>query len=365
MMHQEETQPLLTPLALGPLTLPNRVVMAPMTRNRAENKDLVPVEIMATYYAQRASAGLLISEGSQVSAQGVGYMNTPGIHSDSQVDGWRKVTRAVHEKGGRIFLQLWHVGRVSHPDLLGGDLPVAPSAIDPEVDVYTPQGIKKSVTPRALETKEIEDVVDQFAVGAENARKAGFDGVEIHGANGYLIEQFLRDKTNRRTDQYGGSVENRSRILFEIIEAVSAAIGRDRTGVRLSPANVWNIPADSDTKGLYDYVIGRLSGTGLAYLHLREKAVDVSAIPHMVENVTAHYRPRYKGVLMTNTGFDRESGNRVVESGLADLVAYGVPFISNPDLVERFAKKAPLAPADSSTFYMGGEKGYIDYPVHR
>ena len=364
-MHQDEKQPLLTPLSMGQLTLPNRVVMAPMTRNRAENKDLVPVDIMATYYAQRASAGLLITEGSQVSAMGVGYMNTPGIHSESQVEGWRKVTRAVHEKGGRIFLQLWHVGRISHPDLLGGELPVAPSAIDPEVDVYTPHGLKKSVAPRALETQEVEEVVAQFAKGAENARRAGFDGVEIHGANGYLIEQFLRDKANKRTDRYGGSVENRSRFLFEIAEAVSKAIGRDRTGVRLSPANVWNIPADSDTKALYDFIIGRLSGTGLAYLHLREKASDVSSIPNMVENVTAYYRPRYKGILMTNTGFDRESGNRVIESGLSDLVAFGVPFISNPDLVERFAKKAPLAPADSSTFYMGGEKGYIDYPVHR
>ena len=364
-MQQEEKQPLLTPLALGPLTLPSRVVMAPMTRNRAENKDLVPVDIMATYYAQRASAGLLITEGSQVSAQGVGYMNTPGIHSESQVEGWKKVTRAVHESGGRIFLQLWHVGRISHPDLLGGRLPVAPSAIDPEVDVYTPQGPKKSVTPRALETKEVEGVVAEFARGAENAIRAGFDGVEIHGANGYLIEQFLRDKTNKRTDRYGGSVENRSRILFEIIEAVAAAAGRNRTGLRLSPANVWNIPADSDTKGLYDFIIGRLSGTGLAYLHLREKAADVSSIPNMVENVTAHYRPRFKGILMTNTGFDRESGNRVIESGLADLVAFGVSFISNPDLVERFSKKTPLASADSSTFYMGGAKGYIDYPAHR
>ncbi len=364
-MQQEEKQPLLTPLALGPLTLPSRVVMAPMTRNRAENKDLVPVDIMATYYAQRASAGLLITEGSQVSAQGVGYMNTPGIHSESQVEGWKKVTRAVHESGGRIFLQLWHVGRISHPDLLGGRLPVAPSAIDPEVDVYTPQGPKKSVTPRELETKEVEGVVAEFARGAENAIRAGFDGVEIHGANGYLIEQFLRDKTNKRTDRYGGSVENRSRILFEIIEAVAAAAGRNRTGLRLSPANVWNIPADSDTKGLYDFIIGRLSGTGLAYLHLREKAADVSSIPNMVENVTAHYRPRFKGTLMTNTGFDRESGNRVIESGLADLVAFGVSFISNPDLVERFSKKTPLASADSSTFYMGGAKGYIDYPAHR
>ena len=364
MMADSDTQPLLTPYRMGPLTLKNRMVMAPMTRNRAENEGRVPVDIMETYYAQRASAGLIISEGSQVSPIGVGYLNTPGIHSKDQVEGWKKVTRAVHDKGGAIFLQLWHVGRVSHPDFHGGELPVAPSAINPETEAYTPLGLKKTVVPRALTTDEVKRTVQDFIRGAENAREAGFDGVEVHGANGYLIEQFLRDSANHRTDLYGGSIENRSRFLMEIVDGIGRSIGRDRVGVRLSPANIWNIPQDSDTKALYEDVIGRLSGTGIAYLHLREKAADVASIPNMVVNVTEHFRPRFKGTLMTNTGFDRESGNKVIGSGLADLVAFGVPFIANPDLVERFARKLPINSPDQSTFYMGGTKGYIDYPVH-
>ena len=363
-MAENERQPLLTPLVMGPFTLRNRIVMAPMTRNRAENEGRIPIDIMATYYAQRASAGLIISEGSQVSRQGVGYLNTPGIHSKEQVEGWKNVTRAVHEKGGRIFLQLWHVGRVSHPDFFDGALPVAPSPINPETEVYTPFGLKKTVVPRELSSTEVRAVVQDFVRGARNAVEAGFDGVEIHGANGYLIEQFLRDSANHRKDEYGGSIENRSRFLMEIVEGVGQAVGRERVGVRLSPANIWNIPADSDTKALYGAVIDQLSGFGLAYLHLREKAFDVSGIPNMVINVTEFFRPRFKGVLMTNTGFDRESGNRVIASGVADLVAFGVPFIANPDLVERFAKTLPLTPPDQSTFYMGGSKGYIDYPVH-
>jgi len=363
-MAQGTAQPLLAPLVMGPMTLKNRVVMAPMTRNRAENPGRVPVEIMAVYYAQRASAGLIISEGSQVSPLGVGYLNTPGIHSREQVEGWKKVTTAVHEKGGLIFLQLWHVGRVSHPDFHGGTLPVAPSAINPETEVYTPMGLKKTETPRELSTREVKEIVSEFVRGAQNSREAGFDGVEIHGANGYLIEQFLRDSSNRRLDEYGGSIENRARILIEIVDGVGSAIGRDRTGIRLSPANVWNVPPDSDTKGLYDHVVRTLSGTGLAYLHLREKASDVSGIPNMVVNVAEHYRPLFKGILMTNTGFDRESGNRVIETGMADLVAFGVHFIANPDLVERFSGGVPINSPDQSTFYMGGAKGYIDYPVH-
>ena len=363
-MSQPSSQPLLAPLAMGPLILKNRVVMAPMTRNRAENPGKVPVDFMATYYSQRASAGLIISEATQVSPMGVGYLNTPGIHSKEQVEGWKNVTKAVHDRGGVIFLQLWHVGRVSHPDFHGGALPVAPTAINPETEAYTPLGLKKTVVPRELLTREVKEIVSEFIQGARNAREAGFDGVEIHGANGYLIEQFLRDSSNRRTDEYGGSIENRARFLFEIVNGVASAIGRDRTGIRLSPANVWNIPADSNTKALYDHVISTLSGTGLAYLHLREKAADVSGIPNMVANVTEHYRPLFKGVLMTNTGFDRESGNRVILSGQADLVAFGVPFIANPDLVERFAAGAPLTSPDQGTFYTGGAKGYIDYPMH-
>lgn len=362
-MNQEELQPLLTPFAMGPLALSNRVVMAPMTRSRAENPGRVPVDIMAEYYSQRAGAGLIISEGTQVSTMGIGYLNTPGIYSKEQVEGWKKVTKGVHKRGGLIFLQLWHVGRVSHPDFHEGALPVAPTAINPDTECYTPQGLKKTVVPRELSTMEVKAVVSEFVSGAKNAREAGFDGVEIHGANGYLVEQFLRDSANHRTDEYGGSISNRARFLMEIVEGVGTAIGRNRTGVRLSPANIWNIPADSDTRALYDHVIGALSGTGLAYLHLREKAGDVSAIPNMVTNVTEHYRPLFKGTLMTNTSFDRESGNKIIATGLANLVAFGVPFIANPDLVERFAKGLALNTPDNSTFYMGGDRGYIDYPA--
>ncbi len=356
-------QPLLTPVRLGRYQLSNRIVMAPMTRSRADNPDNAPTELHAQYYAQRASAGLIITEGSQISPQAVGYIHTPGIHSPAQIAGWRKVSDAVHAGNGRIFLQLWHVGYVSHPDFHGGALPVAPSAINPNTQSYTPQGMKDTVTPRALETHEVKLIVQDYAQAAKNAIAAGLDGVEIHGANGYLIEQFLRDGTNRRTDQYGGSVANRARFLFEVTEAVIAAIGADRVGVRLSPANTWNVPADSDMRGLYDSVIGTLSGYDLAYLHLREAQGDLSAIPNMVTNVTEHYRRVYRGTLMTNTGFDRERANEVIRKGHADLVAFGTLFIGNPDLPERFRRGAPLNQADQQTFYQGGSKGFIDYPA--
>lgn len=356
------TQPLLTPVKVGRYVLPNRVVMAPMTRSRAYNRDRAPTELHAEYYAQRASAGLIITEGSQISPQGVGYVHTPGIHSEAQIGGWKKVTAAVHGRGGYIFLQLWHVGYVSHPDFHNGALPVAPSAINPHTQSFTPNGLKDTVTARALETEEVRAVVRDYVQGAKNAIEAGFDGVEIHGANGYLIEQFLRDSTNRRSDEYGGSIANRARFLFEIVEGISDAIGSERVGVRLSPANTWNVPPDSDTRALYDFVIGALSSYHLAYLHLREAQGDLSAIPNMVQNVTAHYRTVYRGTLITNTGYDQAKGNAVIVRGEADLVAYGVPFIANPDLVERFRLNAPLAQADQSTFYQGGAKGYTDYP---
>lgn len=355
-------QPLLDPVKLGRYLLKNRVVMAPLTRSRADNPDKAPTELHAQYYAQRASSGLIITEGSQISPQGVGYIHTPGIHTPAQIAGWRKVSEAVHAKDGRIFLQLWHVGYVSHPDFHGGALPVAPSAINPNTQSYTPQGMKNTVTAHALETHEVKLIVKDYAQAAKNAIAAGLDGVEIHGANGYLIEQFLRDGTNRRTDQYGGSIDNRMRFLFEVTEAVIGAVGSDRVGVRLSPANTWNVPADSDTRRLYDSLIGALSGYDLAYLHLREPQGDVSAIPNMVTNVTEHYRGVYRGTLMTNTGFDRERANEFIRKGYADLVAFGTLFIANPDLPERFRRGAPLNQADQGTFYQGGPKGYIDYP---
>jgi len=360
-----QTQPLLTPVKLGDYQLKNRVVMAPMTRDRADNPELAPTALHAEYYAQRAGAGLIVTEGSQISPQGVGYVNTPGIHSAAQVAGWKQVTDAVHARGGRIFLQLWHVGAVSHPDFHGGALPVSASAFNPGAKVFTPSFVQKDTVPaRELSTAEVQQVVQDFAQGAKNAIAAGFDGVEIHGANGYLVQQFLRDSSNQRTDQYGGSIQNRARFLFEVVAAVVQAVGAGKTGIRLSPTNTYNNPADSDSQALYDYVIARLNEYPLAYLHLRDAAGSVSG-NNQVADVTGHYRKIYKGMLITNTGYDRDKGNAAVASGRADLVAYGVPFISNPDLVERFAGEAELAKADPATFYSPGPKGYTDYPPLR
>lgn len=359
-------QPLLTPVRVGPYRLPNRVVMAPMTRSRADNREHAPSDLHVRYYAQRASAGLIVTEATQVSPQGIGYPHTPGIHSAAQVAAWRRVTEAVHRRGGNIFLQLWHVGRVSHPDFHGGALPVAPSAVRPEGKALTPAGLRDFVVPRALETHEVRAVVSDFVRGADNAMAAGFDGVEIHAANGYLVEQFLRDSANRRSDEYGGSVANRARFLFEIVDEVSAAIGSDKVGVRLSPGGAAYCPPDSDTRTLYDFVIGVLDNEHLAYLHLREADDAVAGVANMVANVGEHYRTVYRGTLILNTGYDRERANAAVAAGRADLVAFGVPWIANPDLVERFRAGAPLAAADRSTFYQGGARGYVDYPaLHR
>ncbi len=355
-------QPLLSPVTVGPYTLRNRIVMAPMTRSRADNPERAPTALHAQYYAQRAGAGLIVTEASQVSPQGVGYINTPGIHSRAQIEGWRKVTEAVHDQGGRIFIQLWHVGRISHPDFHGGELPVAPSAINPNSQAFTPAGLKDTVTPRAMTTEEVRGTVQDFVQAARNAVEAGFDGVEIHGANGYLVEQFLRDSSNRRTDIYGGSIPNRARFLFEIVEGVSEAIGRGRVGVRLSPGNVGNIGPDSNMAALYDFVIGVLDNYRLAYLHLLENTAAAPGEPNRITDITRRYRTVYHGTLITNSGYDRDRGNEVIRGGQADLVAYGRPFIANPDLPERFRIGAAVAEGDPATFYQGGVRGYVDYP---
>jgi N-ethylmaleimide reductase len=347
---------LLSPVQLGPYTLRNRMVMAPMTRNRAAEGE-VPGDITATYYAQRASAGLLITEGSQVSPQGVGYPNTPGIHTDAQVEGWKRVTQAVHEKGGRIFLQLWHVGRVSHPLLQpGGALPVAPSAIAPEGMVRMASGPVPFVAPRALEIGEIPGVVAQFEDGARRALAAGFDGVEIHGANGYLIDQFLRDGSNRRTDAYGGSAANRARFLLEVTEAVTGVWGGDRVGVRLSPLNPFNDMRDSNPADTFGYAAEALNWFGLAYLHVIE---PVGTEPGVARGL----RKRFRDAFILNGGYDLQTGNAALATGAADLVSFGVLFLCNPDLPERFAEGLPLNEPDRKTFYGGGARGYIDYPT--
>jgi N-ethylmaleimide reductase len=353
---------LFSPYKLGDLELPNRMVMAPLTRNRAGDGN-VPGQLNATYYTQRVSAGLIIAEATQVSPEGLGYPATPGIHSAAQVAGWKLVTDAVHQHGGRIFLQLWHVGRISHPDLQpDGALPVAPSAIAPTVgQAATYEGMKPFVTPRALETSEIPGIVEQYRQGAKNALEAGFDGVEVHGANGYLLDQFLRDGTNKRTDEYGGSIENRARLLLEVTQAVTEVWGAGRVGVRLSPSGTFNDMHDSDPLATFGYAAEALNRFGLAYLHLIE-VVEADLRHGGTEVPTSYLRDRFTGTLIVNGGYDLDKSNAVLSSHKADLVAFGTLFIANPDLPQRFALNAPLNPADPSTFYGGGEKGYIDYP---
>ena len=347
---------LLSPVQLGPYRLRNRMVMAPMTRSRAVAGN-VPSPLAPLYYSQRASAGLIVSEGSQVSPQGVGYPDTPGIHTDAQVEGWRRVTAAVHERGGRIFLQLWHVGRVAHPSVQpNGELPVAPSAIAAEGTIRTAEGQQPFVVPRALELAEVPGVVRQFEDGARRALAADFDGVEIHGAHGYIIDQFLRDGSNRRTDAYGGPVARRARFLLEIVEAVTGVWGGDRVGVRLSPSYTLNGMSDSDPPATFGYAAQALSAFGLAYLHVRETFDTVPPLAPLM-------RERFRGTFIVNGGYTLETGNAALASGLADLVAFGVLYLANPDLPERFAAGAPLNEPDRATFYTGGERGYVDYPT--
>lgn len=339
--------------------------MAPLTRSRADNPDNAPTDLHAEYYRQRASAGLIISEGSQISKRAVGYINTAGVFSAAQVAGWKKVTEAVHEEGGKIYVQLWHVGRMSHPDFHGGELPLAPSALNPGEKSYTPEGFKETVTPKAMSTEEIRQTVQDFKQAAKNAMEAGFDGVEIHASNGYLLHQFFNSTSNTRTDEYGGTKEKRGRILFEVIDAIKEVVPENRIGIRMNPSlhNIFGMTLNEDTIPTFDYLIGRLNEYTLAYLHLSEPFNDVSEVPHAEPNIAKRYSPLYKGTLMINGGFDQEKGNAVIEEGEADLVAYGKLFLANPDLPERFESGAELNEWDSSTFYTPGEKGYTDYPV--
>ena len=345
--------------ALGPLQLKNRMVMAPLTRSRAREGN-VPSAMAADYYSQRAGAGLIITEATQATADGQGYIDTPGIFNEAQVAEWKKVTDAVHEKGGLIFCQLWHVGRVSHPDFRNGEVPVAPSAIAPRgVQSYTANGFQDIPTPRALEISEITDIVAGFRQAARNAQAAGFDGIEVHGANGYLLDQFLEDSTNQRTDAYGGSVENRARLLFEVIDAVTAVWGSERVGVRLSPGGSFNDMGDSQPQETFGYVVRRLSELKLAYLHLIEQPQDETT----TLDLSAHFfRPIYPGTIIVAGGYTLDRANAVLKSGVANLVAFGKLFIANPDLVERFKQGAPLNAPNPETFYGGGAEGYIDYP---
>jgi N-ethylmaleimide reductase len=353
---------LLSPYRLGRFELRNRIVMSPMTRSRAVDGN-VANPLAATYYAQRASAGLIVTEATQVSPQGVGYIRTPGIHSPEQVAGWRQVTNAVHRAGGKIFAQLWHVGRISHPDFHGGALPVAPSAIAADGEVFTARGPTKMVVPRALDVQELPGIVAQFRKGAENAQAAGFDGVELHGANGYLLDQFLRDGANRRTDEYGGSVRNRARFPLEVTEAVVAVWGTDRVGYKVSPNSSFNSMSDSDPIATYSYFADELSRRGLLYLHATEGVAGPMAPPAGTILAAPMLRKRFAGALILNGGYDASSGDAAIARGDADLIAFGVPMLANPDLPARYAKQAPLNAPDPATFYAGEAKGYIDYPA--
>ncbi len=352
------TQNLFSNIKLAGHTLDNRMVMAPMTRNRAA--DNIANAMMAQYYSQRASAGLIITEGAQISGQAVGYPATPGIYTPDQIMGWKQATAAVHAAGGRIFVQLWHCGRISHPDFHDGELPVAPSAIAAAGEAITFEGMKAFVEPRALNTSEIPGVIEEYRHAACCAMKAGFDGVEIHAANGYLIDQFIRDGSNRRTDNYGGSLENRARLLLEIVAAVGNEIGHSRVGVRISPINAFNDMSDSDPQGTFNFVATALSGLGLGYLHV----VEVSMTGETNSELdTSQLRERFDGLYVANGAYDRERALDAVASGAADMVAFGIPFLANPDLPERFRLNAPLNAANEVTFYGGDEHGYTDYPT--
>jgi len=364
---------LFSPLQVGPYRLTHRVVMAPLTRMRAERPSLAPRPLNAEYYAQRATlGGLIIAEASPVMPSGHGNPGVPGIYSEAQIEGWRAVVDAVHAKGGLIFLQLWHVGRVSHSSFQpGGALPVAPSAvpISAELKAMTSDGTPAAYeTPRALETGEVAGIVEAFRQGASNAMKAGFDGVEIHGANGYLIEQFLQSRSNRRTDQYGGSIENRARFLMEIAQAVISVWGANRVGVRLSPYGIANDSGEADPMPLYTHVVQALNPRGLAYLHFiepRSSGAGRAEVNHQnVPSAMVLFRPIWKGVLITAGGFTGETANAAIADGHADAIAFGRIFISNPDLPRRLSEGFPLTPYNRATFYGGEEKGYTDYPVY-
>lgn len=362
MSHIE--QPLLSNYKLQDLNLKNRIVMAPMTRSRATNDGKIATEMHAEYYAQRASAGLIISEGSQVSKMAVGYVSTPGIFTNDQVEGWKKTTKAVHDKGGKIFCQLWHVGRISHSDFHNGEKPWAPSAVNSQSRSRTLKGFKETVTPKAMTLNEIKQTIQEFKQAAKNAMDAGFDGVEIHSSNGYLFHQFFNNSSNKRSDEYGGTIEKRARFLFDVLDEIKTVVPENRIGLRLNPSlhNIFGMMADEETIPTFDYIVKKLNDYDLAYLHLSEPFNDVSGYDFLVQNIAEHYRPLYNGTLMINSNFNQEKGNQIIKNGLADLVAYGKLFISNPDLAERFAQNAPLQKWDKDTFYEGGEKGYTDYP---
>ena len=353
---------LFDPVQLGGLSLSNRIVMAPLTRGRAGDFR-VPNDLMVEYYAQRAEAGLIISEATAISAQGYGWAGAPGIYTDEMEAGWKKVTDAVHKRGGKMVLQLWHMGRLSHPIFQNGEPTVAPSALQPEGFTRDASGKREYTIPRALETSELPGIIEDYVMAARRALRAGFDGVEVHGANGYLLDQFVRDGTNQRTDEYGGSIENRLRFPLQVVEAVVAEAGAQRTGIRISPTNTNGGTKDSDPVKTFISYANALSGFNLAYLSIMEPYPDSGKAFPNVPYVTPDIRKAYQGNIIVNGGYDLEHGNHDVDVDLADAVAFGVPFIANPDLVRRLKMKVPLNAPHPATFYGGGAEGYTDYPV--
>lgn len=360
MEHSMAAPDLLSPIRIGKLSLPNRVFMAPLTRNRAGAGN-VPTELNALYYRQRASAGLIISEASQISVQGIGYPATPGIHTPEQVEGWRRITDAVHESGGHIFLQLWHCGRISHPLWQVGHVPaVAPSAITAHGTAFTPEGPKPHAEPRALRTEELPGIVGDYVHGARNAIAAGFDGVEVHCANGYLLDEFLRDGSNKRTDAYGGSPENRCRLPLEVVRGVADAVGGDRVGVRISPSSSFNDMSDSDPEATFGHFARTLGTLGIAYLHvLGPDENDLKRGKHGVP--VKFFRPLFAGPIVANWGYTAATATAGITAGEFDAVSFGKLFIANPDLPARFRAHAPLNAWNEKTFYGGGAEGYTDY----
>lgn len=360
---------LFSSLKLGNLVLPNRIIMAPLTRMRSQQPGNIPNELNAEYYAQRASAGLIISEATQISQQGQGYPATPGIHSGEQIVGWKKVTDSVHKANGKIFLQLWHVGRISHSSFQAdAAVPVAPSAIRPSGMVLAADWKQVPFeTPRALSEKEIDDIIIDYRKTAENAKQAGFDGVEIHSANGYLLDQFLHDGSNHRTDNYGGSIENRARFLLKVVDVVCEVWGKDKVGVRLSPYGTFDDMHDSDPFALFSYVLEQLSQKSIVYVHVIEPRAtnagggDNDLADESVPNTSALFRKKFNGVFISAGGYNPELAKKAVETGAVDAVAFGRWFISNPDLPDKIRKNLPLTKYNRATFYGGGEKGYTDY----
>jgi N-ethylmaleimide reductase len=358
-------EPLLQPFNVADLDLSNRVVMAPMTRARANNSDLAPTELHASYYAQRASAGLIVTEGTWVSPSAISYPNVPGIYTDAQISGWRRVTEAVHAAGGCIFLQIGHSGATSHPDQRGGELPAGPSAINPQETVPSAAGRTPSLTPRALGLGEIREIISDYRAAASNARRAGFDGVEIHAHGPQLVGQFLNPRLNHRKDDFGGTVENRARFLLEVVKAVTAAFDSPRVGVKVSPywSNGTTFQTTEETLAGFDYVIGQLGGSGTSYLHLTGGGWADPGNHRDRSAPFARYRRIFSGTLVANGGFTQATANQIIEAGTADAVSFGSAYIANPDLVERFGAGSPLTPLNPQTIYGDGHEGYTDYPM--